>query len=246
MCRCSEWLTLAKSRLSPFFSLLMRQAMLMGQLSLLTAAGPPDDRTLPATMRTLIQGSSSLRRFLRSLFCSSLRRRRSKEPRLSRQSGSALTEAPKVTDKTSAAKLLKQWREEAKRQHLAPPDETRGVTFAAAVSYLRAGRSKLFVKPLVIYFGETPLVKIGQAEIDAAVAALLPNALPQTRNRSVYTPALAIIRHAGIVKAIQRPKWTGGRRLDWLRPDDATRGRERDRHAPWRPHDVPAVRRPAT
>jgi transposase-like protein len=109
---------------------------------------PRDDRTLPATMRTLIQGSSSLRRFLRSLFCSSLRRRRSKEPRLSRQSGSALTEAPKVTDKTSAAKLLKQWREEAKRQHLAPPDETRGVTFAAAaVSYLRAGRSKLFVKP---------------------------------------------------------------------------------------------------
>jgi hypothetical protein len=82
-------------------------------------------------------------------------------------------------------------------------------------------RSKLFVKPLVIYFGETPLVKIGQAEIDAAAAALWPNALPQTRNRSVYTPALAIIRHAGIVKAIKRPKWTGGRRLDWLRPDDA-------------------------
>ena len=44
----------------------------------------------------------------------------------------------------------------------------------------------------------------------------MPNALPQTRNRSVYTPALAIIRHAGIVKAIKRPKRTGG-----LRPDDA-------------------------
>jgi integrase len=44
----------------------------------------------------------------------------------------------------------------------------------------------------------------------------LPNALPQSRNRSVYTPALAIIRHAGIVKAIKRPKRTGG-----LRPDDA-------------------------
>jgi hypothetical protein len=110
------------------------------------------------------------------------------------------------------------------------------------------GRSKLFVKPLVIYFGETPLVKIGQVEIDAAAAALLPNALPQTRNRSVYTPALAIIRHAGIVKAIKRPKWTGGRRLDWLRPDDAFKLLEAANVTDTRlgPHDVPAVRRPAS
>jgi integrase len=43
----------------------------------------------------------------------------------------------------------------------------------------------------------------------------------RSSNRSVYTPALAIIRHAGIVKAIKRPKWTGGRGLDWLRADDA-------------------------
>ena len=136
--------------------------------------------------------------------------------------GIGIDRSTQVADKSSAAKLLKQWRDEAKRQHLAPPDQTRGLSFAAAaVSYLRAGRSKLFVKPLVIHFGETPLAKIGQAEIDAAAAAILPNALPQTRNRSVYTPALAIMRHAGVIKAIKRPKWTGGRRLDWLRPDDA-------------------------
>ena len=136
--------------------------------------------------------------------------------------GISVDRSTKVADKASAAKLLKQWRDEAKRQHLAPPDETRGLTFAsAAVSYLRAGRSGLFVKPLVLHFAETPLANIGQAEIDAAAAAILPNALPQTRNRSVYTPTLAIMRHAGVVKAIRRPKWTGGRRLDWLRPDDA-------------------------
>jgi hypothetical protein len=29
------------------------------------------------------------------------------------------------------------------------------------------------------------------------------------------------MRHAGVVKAIKRPKSTVGRRLDWLRPDDA-------------------------
>ena len=136
--------------------------------------------------------------------------------------GIGIDRSTQVADKASAAKLLKQWRDEAKRQHLASPDETRGLTFAAAaVSYLHAGRSKLFIKPLVVHFGETPLAKIGQVEIDAAAAAILPNALPQTRNRSVYTPTLAIMRHAGVVKAIKRPKWTGGRRLDWLRPDDA-------------------------
>jgi integrase len=136
--------------------------------------------------------------------------------------GISIDRSTKVADKASAAKLLKQWRDEARRQHLAPPDETRGLTFAsAAVSYLRAGRSPLFVKPLVIHFGDTPLAKIGQGEIDAAATTILPNALPQTRNRSVYTPTLAIMRHAGVVKAIRRPKWAGGRRLDWLRPDDA-------------------------
>ena len=69
--------------------------------------------------------------------------------------------------------------------------------------------SQLFIKPLVVHFGETPLAKIGQAEIDAAAASILPNALPQTRNRSVYTPTLAIMRHAGVVKAIKRPQMDG-------------------------------------
>lgn len=136
--------------------------------------------------------------------------------------GIALDRSTRVADKASATKLLKAWRDEAKRQHLEPADETRGLTFAAAaLSYLQAGRSPLFVKPLLLHFGETPLAKIGQAELDGAAAAILPNALPQTRNRSVYTPALAIMRHAGVVKAIKRPKWTGGKRLDWLRPPEA-------------------------
>src|SRR6202050_1085392 len=83
--------------------------------------------------------------------------------------GIGFDRSTQVADKSSAAKPLEQWRDEVKRQPLRSPDETRGFSFAAAaVSYLRAGRSKLFVKPLVIHFGETPLAKIGQAEIDAA------------------------------------------------------------------------------
>jgi integrase len=137
--------------------------------------------------------------------------------------GISVDRSTRVIDKASAGKLLKQWKDEAKRQHLAPaPDDGGSVTFAsAAVSYIQAGRSKLFVRPLLLHFRETPLAKIGQAEIDAAAAVILPNALPQTRNRSVYTPVLAIMRHAGVVKSIRRPKWTGGKRLDWLRPDEA-------------------------
>ena len=139
--------------------------------------------------------------------------------------GISIDRSTRLSDKASAGKLLKQWKDEAKRQHLAPePDEGGSVTFAkAALSYIQAGRSKLFIRPLLLYFRETPLAKIGQAEIDAAAAAILPDALPQTRNRSVYTPVLAIMRHAGVVKAIRRPKWTGGKRLDWLRPDEAHR-----------------------
>jgi integrase len=136
--------------------------------------------------------------------------------------GVAIDRSTRVADKASANRLLRQWRDEAKRHYLAPPKEGNSLTFAAAeLSYLHAGRSRLFVKPLLLHFGETPLAEIGQAEIDAAAAKILPNALPQTHNRSVYTPTLAIMRHAGIVKVIKRPKWTGGKRLDWLRPDDA-------------------------
>jgi integrase len=29
------------------------------------------------------------------------------------------------------------------------------------------------------------------------------------------------MHHVDVVQAIKRPKWTGGRRLDWLRPDSA-------------------------
>jgi integrase len=137
-----------------------------------------------------------------------------------RNSESALTEALRLLTKPQQPRCSRNGG--AKRRYLAPPDETKSLTFAAAaVSYLQAERSKLFVKPLLLHFGKTPLANIGQAEIDAAAAAILPNALPQTRNRSVYTPTLAIMRHVGVIKAIKRPKWTGGCRLDWLRPDDS-------------------------
>jgi hypothetical protein len=135
--------------------------------------------------------------------------------------GIRIDRSTKVADKAVAAKVPKQWRDEAKRQHLAPPDEARGLTFAAAaLSYLRAGRSQLFVKPLVIHFGDTPLAEIGQGEIDAAAATILPNALPQTRRQS-------------------------GLPTVWRRPNFAGQDGKIIRQASGRANDVPAVHRPS-
>jgi integrase len=98
-----------------------------------------------------------------------------------------------------------------------------GPTFAGAVtSYLRAGGEKYPLHKLLEYFQTTPLAKIDQAAIDAAADALFPvdRYSPATRNRQVYCPISAILKHAGIDKKLKRPKGgRGKRRLHWLRPE---------------------------
>jgi integrase len=102
------------------------------------------------------------------------------------------------------------------------PAEKPRLTFAeAALAYMRSGRSNLFLAPLIQYFGETPIALIGQAELDSAASILGPDRKPQTSNRLVYTPFLAICRHVKEPKAISRPKGTDGRRLYWLRKERA-------------------------
>ena len=84
-------------------------------------------------------------------------------------------------------------------------------TFAsAALSYVKAGGSKRFLSPLAEHFATTPLTRIGQAAIDQAAAALYPEAGPATRNRQVYTPVSAILRHAGVNIVLRRPKGAQG------------------------------------
>jgi integrase len=94
------------------------------------------------------------------------------------------------------------------------------LTFAAsALSYMQAGGDKRFLAPIIAHFGNTPAKHIDQAEIDAAAAKLHPGN-PATRNRQVYTPISAVLRHAGITLAISRPKGAQGTpRSIWLRPE---------------------------
>jgi integrase len=141
------------------------------------------------------------------------------------QFGNAIDRSTKTADKREAAKFLALWREEAKRASLSGAAKAAPTFGDAVLSYIQAGRSKLFLQPLVEHFGEKPLSEIGQAEVDGAAAILYPKALPQTRNRCVYTPIIAIMRHVKAPVAITRPKWkwTDGHRIAWLKPEEAFR-----------------------
>ena len=97
----------------------------------------------------------------------------------------------------------------------------------AAVSYMENGGSPRFIDPLLDHFGTTPLVMIGQAEIERAARALYPNAKPGTRNRQVFTPVSAIMHHAakrGLCGYVEfdRPK-VKDERVQWITPDEADR-----------------------
>ena len=116
------------------------------------------------------------------------------------------------------------------------------VTFAeAAVSYLGdgGGEARFLGKYdeetkewtlLIGHFGNTPIAKIGQAEVDAASAQLYPDAKAATRKRQVYIPMSAVLRHAArkgwcATPMLQHPRvkqpvtrWSTPERLDKLLP----------------------------
>lgn len=98
-----------------------------------------------------------------------------------------------------------------------------GVSFAeAALSYVRAGKEDRFLTLLLDHFGETRLADIDQAAIDKAAHEIYPDATGATRNRQVYTPMSAILKHAKVQFAVTRPKGAQGEtRTNWLWPDQA-------------------------
>ncbi len=111
-----------------------------------------------------------------------------------------------------------------------------GPTFlAAAMDYLDAGGDdrflghfdpvkKVWSAGLISHFGDKTLAEITQQDIDRAAVALYPQAGAPTRNRQVYTPMSAVMKHAGIDMKLRRPKgWRGSSRVDWLQPEQAFR-----------------------
>lgn len=95
------------------------------------------------------------------------------------------------------------------------------VTFRqAAEEYIAAGGSGRYVMDvkadgsesgLIVHFGDTLLGQINQDVLDRAAKELYPTASPETLNRQVYTPFIAIWNHAfasspGMARKWRRPR----------------------------------------
>jgi integrase len=129
--------------------------------------------------------------------------------------GTAIDRTAGTPNRKLAARILAKLKDDIEAGLLAPVGAP---TFAsAALSYVKAGGSKRFLHPLSEHFATTLLTRIDQAAIDAAAAKLYPNAGPATRNRQVYTPVSAILRHASVAIVIKRPRGAQGTpRTAWL------------------------------
>lgn len=136
--------------------------------------------------------------------------------------GAYLDRSTKTADRATAARFLKAWKEDLERGALARPGEP---TFLdAAVNYIAATGNDAFLQPVTEHLGRRPLREINQQVIDQAAIALYPTASPQTRNRQLYTPVSAVLKHAGQDWKIRRPKgWRGSKRTSWMEPPQAFR-----------------------
>jgi integrase len=139
-----------------------------------------------------------------------------------RHLGHRVFRSAKTADRRLAKQVLQKLERDIERGALS---DAPAVTFsAAALSYLRAGGESRFIKPLSKHFKGVALDLVDQSAIDEAANTLYPGATAGTRNRQVYTPVSAILKHAGIVMPLRRPKGHAGTpRLRWLQPDEAQR-----------------------
>lgn len=134
--------------------------------------------------------------------------------------GVYIDKSTRLSERRAAARVLAKWRSEIESGQLTKAGEP---TFSeAALAYMENGGDRRFVGPLLLHFKDLPLWKMTQSAIDAAALAIYPKATPSTRNRQLYTPISAIMKHVGVDRHVRRPKGAGGsRRLEWLSPTQA-------------------------
>ncbi len=139
-----------------------------------------------------------------------------------------------------ARQVLNKIKREIERAALAPtpvtePESDSQSFEEAALSYIKTGGDPQYIgtfdPEIGIWTGgvmsrlyDKSLSEITQQVIDECAVALYPNASAATRNRQVYTPISAVLKHAGADFKIKRPKgWRGKARVDWLQPEQAFR-----------------------
>lgn len=153
--------------------------------------------------------------------------------------GVRVDESTGTSNEALAKQVLAARRRDIERSVLAPPvahDEAKGPTFVeAAVAYIESGGDGKYLGKwddeagrwsggVLTQLGDKHLSEITQQEIDRAAVALYPAGSAATRNRHVYTPVSAVLKHAGVDFKIRRPKgWRGQPRVDWLQPEQAFR-----------------------
>ncbi len=135
--------------------------------------------------------------------------------------GIALDDSTGATEERAARRILATWKQQAERGEFRRKADPAPATFlSAAVAYMQATGQTQYIEPILGKLGERALLDIDQIVIDTMAAELYPNAPASTRNRQVYTPVSAILKHVGIDKKIRRPKgWRGNKRTFWLAPE---------------------------
>lgn len=79
-------------------------------------------------------------------------------------------------------------------------------TFAdAALVYMKAGRERTYLAPILERIGRLPLLEVSQQVVQELVDELKPGASPATINRHVFTPTIAVINFAAKVKMCPPP-----------------------------------------
>jgi integrase len=134
--------------------------------------------------------------------------------------GRHVEQSARTSKRALASKLLKGIESAIERGEMSEPGEA---TFAsAALAYMNAGGERTYLPKLLEHFGDAPISQIKQNAIDKAAVDLYPGGTPATRNRSVYTPVNAVLRHAGVSICLQRPRGAGGnKQTAWLWPEQA-------------------------
>lgn len=127
-----------------------------------------------------------------------------------------------TSDRRVAARLLAEVKAGIERDAISGTKPTGKDFVTAATEYMHATGATRFMTPLLQYFKGVDIASIDQAAIEAAAATILPKASAATRNRQVYTPVSAVMRHAKIRIDLRRPKGAQGREVvHWLWPEQA-------------------------
>jgi integrase len=145
--------------------------------------------------------------------------------------GVRVNRSTQTSDRALAKRLRDQWKRDIEAGVYVDPKAPVALgdpieeTFAsAALAYMQAGGDRRPIAKLLKHFTTTPLADIDQGVIDRAALAIFPDATPATRNREVYTPVSALLKHARVDFKIRRPKGSRGKVVfDWIRPEQAQR-----------------------